>query len=75
MSHKHNYTYYGLSCQAPEVRQFVEHLLPADGKRSVPVCIWGGRHGIGKTQLVEQIAKEQGMQWRAIAPAQFEEMG
>ncbi|OLQ79109.1 ATPase [Photobacterium proteolyticum] len=74
MSHKHNYTYYGLSCQAPEVRQFVEHLLPVDGKRSVPVCIWG-RHGIGKTQLVEQIAKEQGMQWCAIAPAQFEEMG
>lgn len=74
MTHSHNYSYYGLTCQAPEVRSFIEHLLPKSGQRSVPVCIWG-RHGIGKTQMVEQIAKERGMQWRTIAPAQFEEMG
>lgn len=74
MSITHNYTYYGLSCQAPEVRSFIEHMLPRDKERSIPVCIWG-RHGIGKTQMVEQIAKERGMQWRSIAPAQFEEMG
>ncbi|MFC6632761.1 AAA family ATPase [Microbulbifer taiwanensis] len=73
MNH-HQYTYYGLNCPAPEVRRFIEHLLPQAGRRSVPVCIWG-RHGIGKTQLVEQIARERGTQWRAIAPAQFEEMG
>ncbi|MBY5922533.1 AAA family ATPase [Ferrimonas balearica] len=71
---QHQYTYYGLTCQAPEVRRFVEHLIPASGQRATPICIWG-RHGIGKTQMVEQIAVERGMQWRAIAPAQFEEMG
>ncbi|USD35901.1 AAA family ATPase [Ferrimonas sp. SCSIO 43195] len=74
MTQSHNYTYYGLTCQAQEVRQFIEHLLPDADHHSVPVCIWG-RHGIGKTQMVEQIAREQGMHWRAIAPAQFEEMG
>ena len=68
------YQYYGLSCQAQEVRPFIEHLLSNDAQHITPVCIWG-RHGIGKTQLVEQIAKARGMQWRAIAPAQFEEMG
>ena len=65
---QHQYTYYGLTCQAPEVRRFVEHLTPAAGQRATPICIWG-RHGIGKTQMVEQIAVERGMQWRAIAPA------
>lgn len=71
---QHQYQYYGLKCQAQEVSQFIEHLLSADVEHITPVCIWG-RHGIGKTQLVEQIAMQKGMQWRAIAPAQFEEMG
>ncbi|GAA4887185.1 AAA family ATPase [Ferrimonas pelagia] len=71
---QHSYTYYGQACQALQVQQFIEHLLGNGEQRATPICIWG-RHGIGKTQLVEQIAKSRGYQWRAIAPAQFEEMG
>ena len=44
------------------------------GRKKSPICIWG-RHGIGKTQLVEFIAETEGFKFAYIAPAQFEEMG
>lgn len=77
---QHNYIYYGTETRAKEVVQFVEHILNANqeaeqnGKKKTPICIWG-RHGIGKTEIVEQIAKQNDYQWSYIAPAQFEEMG
>ncbi|KXX70468.1 AAA family ATPase [Flammeovirga sp. SJP92] len=76
----HNYTFYGTQTKAQEVYSFVHHLLESNksaeekGKKQTPICIWG-RHGIGKTEIVEQIAKENGYKWSYIAPAQFEEMG
>ena len=52
----------------------VNDKLEADGRRKTPVCIWG-RHGIGKTEVVESLARSRGAEFVAIAPAQFEEMG
>jgi len=52
----------------------VNERVTAQGAWPTPVCIWGS-HGIGKTMLVEQLAKSQGMRFAYCAPAQFEEMG
>jgi len=77
---KHNYLYYGTKTTASEVKRLVEHaihtneLAEENGKKKSPICIWG-KHGIGKTQLVEAIAEEKNYQFAYIAPAQFEEMG
>jgi hypothetical protein len=76
----HNYQYYGTKTKADEVISFVHHVLEtnlkaeAKGKKKTPVCIWG-RHGIGKTEIVEATAKTMGYKFAYIAPAQFEEMG
>ena len=76
-----NYQFYGLNATAAEVRAFVEHIIAHNlqveeqGKaEKTPICIWG-THGIGKTALVEAIAKENNWKFAYIAPAQFEEMG
>lgn len=77
---KHNYLYYGTKTTASEVQRLLEHaihtneLAEAKGKKKSPLCIWG-KHGIGKTQLVEYIAQNKGYKFAYIAPAQFEEMG
>ena len=77
---KHNYVFYGMESNSNEVRNFVEHIIKtniaaeeAENKKS-PICIWG-THGIGKTEMVNQIANSLGYNWAYIAPAQFEEMG
>jgi hypothetical protein len=77
---QHQYIYYGTKCSSKEVEDFLRHTFAANaraeaaGRKKTPLCIWG-QHGIGKTQLVEQLARELGWQWAYIAPAQFEEMG
>ena len=75
-----NYTYYGSRATASEVIAFLKHVLSANeqaeyrGKARTPACIWG-RHGIGKTEIVQSLAEELGYEFIYIAPAQFEEMG
>jgi len=75
-----NYTYYGSHATAMEVIAFLKHLLQANeraeqaGNPRTPACIWG-RHGIGKTEIVQALAAEMGYEFVYIAPAQFEEMG
>lgn len=77
---QHNYIYYGTKCSSKEVEDFLKHVFRANeraeaaGRLKTPACIWGN-HGIGKTQLVQQLAADLGYQWAYIAPAQFEEMG
>ena len=77
---KHNYLFYGTKTTASEVKSFIEHVVITNeraevaGRKKSPVCIWG-KHGIGKTQLVEALAAERGYKLAYIAPAQFEEMG
>lgn len=75
-----DYVYYGTACDTAELERFLAHTmtvndkLEAEGRRKTPVCIWG-RHGIGKTEVVESLARSRGAEFVAIAPAQFEEMG
>ncbi len=71
---------YGNALNAGAVVRFLDHVLGAnnrhlrEGKMPSPVCIWGA-HGVGKTQLVEQFARDRGLDFIYLAPAQFEEMG
>jgi hypothetical protein len=73
MAEQHAYIYYGTKASSQEVEQFILHMLDANaraseiGKPQTPVCIWG-QHGIGKTELVRDLAKERGYQWAYIAP-------
>lgn len=76
-----NYTTYGAKVSAQYVTQLLEHALDtmlqpeaSSGERPTPVCIWG-LHGIGKTELVRDLAHARGCGFVYIAPAQFEEMG
>lgn len=73
-----NYITYGAKTTAREVSLLLEHaldtMLQTPGERPTPVCIWG-LHGIGKTELVRDLAQARGCQFVYIAPAQFEEMG
>ncbi len=75
-----NYQFYGTEAYASEVERFVRHIISSNrsaealGKKKTPVCIWGF-HGIGKTEMVERFAKEEGFAFSYVAPAQFEEMG
>lgn len=77
---KFNYIYYGTKTNAKEVELFLSHVIKTNeiaeknGQRKTPICIWG-KHGIGKTELVEAIAQAKGYQFVYVAPAQFEEMG
>ena len=80
MNQKHNYVFYGTVTNSLEVSKFTAHILEnnikaeTEGYKKTPVCIWG-THGIGKTEMVEQIAKANNYKWSYVAPAQFEEMG
>lgn len=79
-THASDYIYYGIHAKASEVKAFLLHVLANNqeqeksGFPKTPVCIWG-KHGVGKTELVQSLAQEQGWQLAYIAPAQFEEMG
>jgi MoxR-like ATPase len=53
---------------------FRQNLASSSLLRGTPVCIWG-RHGVGKTELVQQMAAARGWHFAYTAPAQFEEMG
>jgi hypothetical protein len=79
MKRPFDYITYGASSTSEEVQQLLRFLLEqafrTDRKEPpVPVCIWG-RHGIGKTQIVRDLAQELGAAFAYLAPAQFEEMG
>jgi MoxR-like ATPase len=71
---------YGKTLNSEQIKTFLMHVftrndkLNREGKKGTPVMIWG-MHGIGKTQLVAELAKEKGWKFAHFAPAQFEEMG
>lgn len=75
-----NYTYYGTKVKARSLIEFLEYLFEInsraaeEGKPQTPVCIWG-LHGIGKTEIVRDLARRKNFGFAYIAPAQFEEMG
>ena len=69
-----NYVYYGMETDSNEVRSFTEHIIKTNitaeenGRKKSPICIWG-THGIGKTEMVQQIATDLNYKWAYIAPA------
>jgi hypothetical protein len=75
-----HYIYYGSKTSASEVSLFLKHSIIMNdhaekiGRKKTPICIWG-KHGIGKTELVESLAQEYNFKFVYLAPAQFEEMG
>ncbi|MBK7475515.1 MAG: AAA family ATPase [Haliscomenobacter sp.] len=75
-----NHTTYGNALNASGVVRFLDHVLQVnrrqlpEGVMPFPVCIWGA-HGVGKTQLAEQFARDRDLDFVYLAPAQFEEMG
>ena len=73
----YSYVTYGARVSAASVSTLLEHALDSmaqQADRPTPVCIWG-LHGIGKTELVRDLAAARGCAFTYIAPAQFEEMG
>lgn len=73
----YNYITYGARVSAESVTVLLEHALNSmtlSSGRPTPICIWG-LHGIGKTELVRDLAAARGCAFAYIAPAQFEEMG
>lgn len=75
-----DYTYYGTKVKAGSLIEFLDYMYDInaqaseEGKLQTPVCIWG-LHGIGKTEIVRDLARRKGYGFSYIAPAQFEEMG
>lgn len=72
---------YGASLTALELESLLTVLFESNlktesttSRRPTPICIWG-THGIGKTQLAAQFARDRGWKVAYCAPAQFEEMG
>ena len=71
---------FGKKGNSKELKDILNHIfernnvLNSKGKRGTPICIWG-THGLGKTQIVRDFAKDKGWKFSYIAPAQFEEMG
>ncbi len=75
-----NHIYHGATAKSSEVIRFIQHVFATnqlaiqEGQKAEPICIWG-RHGIGKTELIDSFAQQNGYQLAYLAPAQFEEMG
>lgn len=76
-----NLLFHGKKLDSAELRTVLEHIFLRNnriedetGGRGTPVCIWG-THGIGKTTVVRDFARQNGWKLAYCAPAQFEEMG
>ena len=71
---------YGPKLDAVSMQNMLAHIFEKNEKMSVisktgtPVCIWG-THGLGKTEIVHEYAKQKNWKLAYCAPAQFEEMG
>lgn len=69
-------TGHGAPLDARRLTRFLDHVFARNlaQARGTPVCIWGA-HGLGKTTIVEDLAKSRDWHFTYVAPAQFEEMG
>jgi len=70
-------TLYGSKLSPEHLKDFLEYVFTTNNDqegRATPVCIWG-THGLGKTHIAQNFAKERNWKIAYVAPAQFEEMG
>lgn len=79
MAQAFDYITYGTHCTPIELEAFLQHVVNHHFQSTstaipTPICIWG-THGIGKTEIVQALARQLGAHLVYIAPAQFEEMG
>lgn len=71
---------YGAKLDAGRLKKTLHHVFQQNlraqdaGRAGTPVCIWG-THGLGKTMVVQDYAREHNWRFAYCAPAQFEEMG
>ena len=71
---------YGEKVNARHLNRTLEHIflrndvLAEKGEHGTPICIWG-THGLGKTHIVTDFARDRKWKFAYCAPAQFEEMG
>ena len=71
---------YGPKGSSKDIENILTHIFNINNEISnseikpTPLCIWG-THGLGKTEMVRDYAKNRGWHFAYIAPAQFEEMG
>ena len=71
---------YGPKGNSKEIENILNYVFDSnmeikeEDKKPTPLCIWG-THGLGKTEMVRDFAKQRGWKFNYIAPAQFEEMG
>jgi hypothetical protein len=72
--------FYGKKGNSKTLNEILTHMFNRNnelndiGERGTPICIWG-THGLGKTHMVKDFAKNRNWKFSYIAPAQFEEMG
>ncbi len=72
--------FYGKKGNSKTLNEILSHMFNRNnelndiGERGTPICIWG-THGLGKTHMVKDFAKDRNWKFSYIAPAQFEEMG
>lgn len=72
--HKTTEITYGPALNAVQIKAFIKALAFKEQTDLPAICIWG-QHGIGKSELAHEIAKEWGWPLVYCSPAQFEEMG
>ena len=71
---------YGQKLNSKKLKEIMSHIflrndeIAKKNDNGTPLCIWG-THGLGKTQIVKDFAREKGWKFTYCAPAQFEEMG
>ena len=65
---------YGPKVNSEQARDFLLRLFTGPASAVPPICLWG-KHGIGKTELIRDLATQQTWPLVSISPAQFEEMG
>ena len=70
--------HYGPNGNTKSIEEILDFIFTSNinspEKTPTPLCLWG-THGLGKTEMIKDYAKNKGWGFEYIAPAQFEEMG
>ena len=72
--HKTTEITHGPTLNTVQLKAFIKTLAFEQQANLPPICVWG-QHGIGKSELIQELAKEWDWPLVYCSPAQFEEMG